>query len=124
MKRLARDCVCGKLGYESEITAMDAVISGQFSRAGVRVYQCPDSRLWHTTSKRQVPGGINAEAPSFTPTCAPVSDLSDAERTLIHAVRFVRKLRRENVKGEPLLQANNAVQAAMAATMKPVSRGG
>lgn len=111
MKRLARKCPCGKLGYETESGAMDAVISGRYARAGVRVYQC-DSNLWHTTSKRRVQQG------EFSASTAPVGDLSEAERTLIHAVRFVRGLRSKGIKGDQMLEANNTLQAAMTAAVR------
>lgn len=91
---------------------MDAVISGRYARAGVRVYQCPDSGLWHTTSQRRV------QEETFSASTAPVGDLSDAERTLIHAVRFVRGLRAKSVKGDQMLEANNALQAAMTAAVR------
>ncbi len=111
MKRLARQCSCGKLGYETESGAMDAVISGRYARAGVRVYQC-DSNLWHTTSKARV------QSEAFSASRAPVGQLSDDERTLIHAVRYVRSLRAKGVKGDPMLEANNALQAAMTAAVR------
>lgn len=112
MKRLARKCGCGKLGYEKESGAMDAVISGRYARAGVRVYQCETSGLWHSTSKARV------QESTFSASTAPVGDLSDTERTLIHAVRFMRSLRNRGVKGQEMLDANNALQAAMTAAVK------
>lgn len=111
VKRLATPCRCGKLGYETENGAMDAVISGSYARAGVRVYQC-ETGLWHTTSKQRV------QQTTFTESTAPVRDLSDEERTLIHAVRFMRSLRARGVKGQEMLDANNALQAAMTAAVK------
>lgn len=116
MKRLARKCSCGKLGYETENGAMDAVISGRYARAGVRVYQC-DSNLWHTTSKARV------REEGFSASRAPVGQLSDDERTLIHALRYVRSLRAKGVKGDPMLEANNALQAAMKVAAQPVTEG-
>lgn len=106
VKRLARKCGCGKLGYTSELTAMDAVISGRYSRAGVRVYRCDRSELWHTTSKRQLPE--HAKAMDMH-----VTELTPSEEALVHAARAVRKLRADGVKGETFVEANNAAQAAL-----------
>lgn len=116
VRKLAQKCRCGKQGYLSEAGAMDAVISGRYARAGVRVYQC-ESGLWHTTSKARV-RKMDTPAPGFEPHASPVGELSDAERTLIHAVRYVRRLRKERVKGPDMERANNAAQAALGAAMK------
>lgn len=106
VKRLARKCGCGKLGYTSELTAMDAVISGRYSRAGVRVYRCDTSGLWHTTSKRQLPQ--HAKAPDMH-----VNDLTPSEVALVHSIRQLRRLRSDGIKGQQFLDANNAAQAAL-----------
>lgn len=116
VKKLAQKCRCGKLGYLTESGAMDAVISGRYAFAGVRVYQC-GSGLWHTTSKAKVMEERERDE-EFVPTTGPVGELNEVERTLVHAVRFVRRLRADGRGGEQLVGANNAAQAALAAATK------
>lgn len=121
VKKLASKCSCGKLGYSEEHVAMQAVISGSFTRAGVRAYQCEKTGLWHTTSMRTVPphARTKLEDVPVPEGASPVDGLLDQERALIHAVRRVRVLRRRrglnkgSVTGDEIMLASNTAQKAL-----------